>query len=507
MPSRKDVATVAGVSIATVSNFINDPEKVSPATRKRIEGAIAKLDITGEGGGRGPRKGESGNRDAGRSRSKSDSTRVDYPQNGSLGRPQSIDGQNIGNGSGIAKYSTATSAPTARLLLRILRAAQPISRIELARRLDLNRSTVSEVFTPLIAAGIVREESLSNLDSIGRAAGRPPVGLAMNTDHDYFIGVNLGVRRSQVGLTTLGGCEVAEEEFDTPGDPNAAMDMIRESIGRLCKNASGRSLRVIGVSVPGPSDADRTRLVYAPHLGWRDVAIAEALRFNSDGLPCADGKGVPVKVENDSTAAAMYEAMLRRRKSPAGALKDFVLVRSGTGIGVGLVLGGEVYRGTGKGEGIAGEFGHMTIVAGGKPCVCGNRGCWERYAAASAAPNLYMGERVQLGGMKAPRYAEIVARAESGEIRAQRTLEQIGMYLGIGISNVITGLGVPNVILSGRIVHGWKFIQGNLREAIDKSMAGKLSGWSVEPGEPTGAGLGGALEVAAEEYLMSCLAA
>jgi predicted NBD/HSP70 family sugar kinase len=285
------------------------------------------------------------------------------------------------------------------------------------------------------------------------------------------------------------------------------MDMFRESIGRLCKNASGRSLRVIGVSIPGPSDADRTRLVYAPHLGWRDVAIAEALRFSSDGLPSVNGNVVPVIVENDATAAAMYEAMLRRRKSPAGALKDFVMVRSGTGIGVGLVLGGEVYRGTGKGEGIAGEFGHMTIVAGGKPCVCGNRGCWERYAAASAAPNLYMGERVQLGGMKAPRYAEIVARAESGEIRAQRTLEQIGMYLGIGISNVITGLGVPNVILSGRVVHGWKFIQGPLREAIDKSMAGKLSGWSVEPGEPTGAGLGGALEVAAEEYLMSCLAA
>jgi predicted NBD/HSP70 family sugar kinase/DNA-binding transcriptional ArsR family regulator len=505
MPSRKDVASVAGVSIATVSNFINDPEKVAPATRKRIEGAIAKVGFTGEEGERGLSKGKSG-KFTSPSNSESESKSVDDPRIGSLSRPQSIEGQNVGSTSGVAKYSTATSAPTARLLLRILRAAQPISRIELARRLDLNRSTVSEVFTPLIAAGIVREEALSNSDSNGRPAGRPPVGLAMNADHDYFVGVNLGVRRSQVGLTTIGGCEIAEDEFNTASDPDAAMDMIRESIGRLCKLASGRRLRVIGVSVPGPADPDRTRLVYAPHLGWRDVAVAEALRFSSDGSACAIGNGVPVIVENDATAAAMYEAMLRRRNSPAGALKDFVLVRSGTGIGVGLVLGGEVYRGTGKGEGIAGEFGHMTIVAGGKPCVCGNRGCWERYAAASAAPNLYMGERVQLGGMKAPRYAEIVARAESGEIRAQRTLEQIGMYLGIGISNVITGFGVPNVILSGRVVHGWKFIQGPLREAIDKSMAGKLSGWSVEPGEPSGAGLGGALEVAAEEYLMSCLA-
>ncbi|MGH9880447.1 MAG: ROK family protein, partial [Pyrinomonadaceae bacterium] len=210
---------------------------------------------------------------------------------------------------------------------------------------------------------------------------------------------------------------------------------------------------------------------------------------------------IPVIVENDATAAAMYETRLRLRNMVGGLLNDFVLVRSGTGIGVGLVLAGEVYRGKGEGQGIAGEFGHMTIVAGGKPCVCGNRGCWEQYASASAASSLYMGDRVQMGWQKAPRFVDIVAKAESGEVRAQRTLERVGEYLGIGISNVITGLGVPQVIVSGRVVYGWKFMEKSVREAIGQSMAGKLSGWSVEPGEPTGAGLGGALEVAAEEYL------
>jgi predicted NBD/HSP70 family sugar kinase len=184
---------------------------------------------------------------------------------------------------------------------------------------------------------------------------------------------------------------------------------------------------------------------------------------------------------------------------------DFVLVRSGTGIGVGLVLGGEAYRGTGKGEGIAGEFGHMTIVAGGKPCACGNRGCWERYASASSASSLYMGDRVQLGGMNAPRFVEIVARAEAGELRAQRTLERVGEYLGIGIGNVIMGLGVPRAIVSGRVVYGWKYIEAPLRSAVEQSMAGRLAGWTVEPGEPRGAGLGGALEVAVEEFLTSGL--
>jgi predicted NBD/HSP70 family sugar kinase len=110
-----------------------------------------------------------------------------------------------------------------------------------------------------------------------------------------------------------------------------------------------------------------------------------------------------------------------------------------------------------------------------------------------------------LGGKEAPNYVEIVARAEGGELRARRTLERVGEYLGIGIGNVVTGLGVPHVIVSGRIVYGWKFLSGPLREAVAQSMAGRISGWSVEPGAPTGAGLGGALEVAVEAYLSSGL--
>ncbi|MDQ3816483.1 MAG: ROK family transcriptional regulator [Acidobacteriota bacterium] len=390
-----------------------------------------------------------------------------------------------------------SSAKAPRMLLRLLRATQPISRAELARRLGCNRSTVTDVFKPLIAAGYVREEPLACSPAASRTQGRPPSGLSFCGDREFFIGVNIGVRRSQVGLSTLNGEILAEEEFDTPSDQSSALSQLRELIGRHSARASGRELKVIGVSVPGPTDAERSRLLYAPHLGWRDVAVAEKLRVDCDS---AHG-GVPVIVENDATASAMYEARLRLRDAAEVPLNDFVLVRSGTGIGVGLVLGGEVYRGTGAGKGIAGEFGHMTIVAGGKPCACGNRGCWEMYASASAASALYMGDRVQLGGHRAPRYVEIVERAEAGEIRAQRTLERIGEYLGVGIGNLIIGLGVPHVIVSGRIVYGWKFLREPLHESVSQSMAGKLPGWRVEPGEPTGAGLGGALEVAAEELL------
>lgn len=394
------------------------------------------------------------------------------------------------------KAETASPAKTARLLLRLLRAGQPVSRIELARRAGVNRSTVTDTFKPLIGANLVREESLN---TISRVQGRPPVGLIFNNDGEIFAGVSLGVRLSQVGLTTLSGENLGEAEFETPQNAEDALNLVRDNLTKLCAKFPERKLKVVGFSVPGVIDASRRKLLYAPHLDWRDVAIADRLR--DVNFKFAPNEETKIVVENDATAAAVYESRLRLQNTNDGAVRDFVLVRSGTGIGVGLVIGGEVYRGTGKGQGIAGEFGHMTIVAGGKSCACGNRGCWERYAAASAASSLYTGDRMQLGGMKPPRYVEIVALAESGEIRAQRTLERLGEYLGIGIANVIIGLGVPHVILSGRIVYGWKFLKEPLQKAVGQSIAGKLSNWSIEPGEPRGAGLAGALEIATEEFL------
>jgi predicted NBD/HSP70 family sugar kinase len=383
---------------------------------------------------------------------------------------------------------TPSIAKKGSLLLRLIRAAQPITRTEIANRLDIDKSTVTENVKPLIAAGILREETMEV-----SGQGRKPRVLSFATEKDYFIGVNLGVRTSQVGMTTLKGEISDEDDFTTPPDAATALKMARERIDDLIDRNAGKTCRVIGVSVPGLTDAERRKLIYAPNLDWRDIDITKALQ---------PSENVKVVVENDATAAAMYEARLKIRDSGGdGLMTNFVLVRSGTGIGVGLVIGSEVYRGSGLGRGIAGEFGHMTIVAGGKSCVCGNRGCWEKYASAASAASLYTGDRPLRPGESMPRFVEIVSKAENGEIRAQRTLEKIGDYLGIGIANVIMGVGISRVIISGRLVYGWKFIERPLYEAIERSIIGKIEGWRVEAGEPQGAAIGGALEVAVEEYL------
>ena len=391
--------------------------------------------------------------------------------------------------------AVVSPAKTTRMLLRLLRAAQPISRVEIARRLDVNRSTITDITKPMINSGLLNEKAIDSSEIV-RTQGRPPIGLSFVDTEDFFVGLNLGVRHSQVGLATLSGEVLAEEEFVTPSDADEAIKTAQVKIKSLCAGVEGRTLRTIGVSVPGPVDATRRKLLYAPHLGWKDVAIADKLQAGLFGK----SEAVPITIENDATAAAIYESRLKMRDAVNNPFSNFILVRSGTGIGVGLVLEGEIYRGSGSGLGIAGEFGHMTIVADGKPCACGNRGCWEKYASASSAAALYTGDRPQARD-KELRFVEIVGRAEGGEVRARRTLEKIGHYLGIGIANVIMGIGISQVIVSGRLVYGWNYIKEPLRESIKRSIVGKTADWTVICGEPKGSALGGALEIAVEEFI------
>ena len=378
---------------------------------------------------------------------------------------------------------------TAHEVLRIVRAAQPIPRVAVARRLGVHRRRITVLVKPLIDSGVLREGAPER--TLGRGVGRPPIGLSLRSDEDFLIGVNIGVSEIHLGAATVDGKFLCEERFPTATEPERAIAGIRDAIVRASTTLSDRTLAAVGISVVGPTDSERSKLLYAPHLGWRDIPVAKML-----------GLEVPVILENNATAAAVYESQRRRRRSATKTAGDFVVVRAGTGIGVGLVLGGEVFRGT-HGADIAGEFGHMTIVAGGKGCTCGNFGCWERYASAASAVELYTGDshRAKMRGQL--RFTDVVAKAMAGERRAQVTLERVGTHLGIGIGNVICGLGVPQVVISGELVHGWRFIEASARAAIAMSLAGRLSRWSLEPGDMHGADLGGALEVAIEHYLLS----
>src|SRR2546423_4694940 len=263
MTTLHDVARIAGVSTATVSHVINKTRRVSPATTARVQNAIAQLNFVPNPIGRLlvrqkivpclPLP-------ASDAETENSSVR-DSPGCATVGASlvtlPSQKGQAL-------KTISAASHETTRAMLRMVRAAQPISRADLARRLDVHRSTITEMVKPLLASGLLREAAP---EPIRARVGRPPIGLSLREESTFFIGVNIGVRRSQVGAALVDGQMLGEESFDTPSDSDTALSHVRASVERLRAALPDRTISAIGVSVPGPTDAERTRLLFAPHLG------------------------------------------------------------------------------------------------------------------------------------------------------------------------------------------------------------------------------------------------
>src|SRR5260221_6998766 len=250
----------------TVSRVVNNCTGVKSETRARVESAIAQLGFVPNAVGRL----------LAQKRSRAGFSTLRIPNVGSAGNQidRSLAASDLVHNSSpderdlVAAEPSNVSGDTARTMLRIVRAAQPISRVDLARRLEVNRSTVTGIVTPLIASGVLCEAAPSRR-TINRR-GRPPIGLSLRSERSLFIGVNVGVRRTQVGAAATDGLLLAEESFDTASDPDVTLTKIKSIVERLQGSMPERALLAIGVSVPGPTDAERRRLLFAPHLGWRN---------------------------------------------------------------------------------------------------------------------------------------------------------------------------------------------------------------------------------------------
>jgi glucokinase len=219
------------------------------------------------------------------------------------------------------------------------------------------------------------------------------------------------------------------------------------------------SLRGVGVAAPGPQDRERGALLGPPNLpGWDDVPLRDALR---------DALGVPVRLENDASAAALAEW----RYGAGRGFDDVVYLSMSTGVGGGLVLGGRLYTGS---SGRAGELGHVPVEWDGEPCRCGQRGCLEAYVGGAAwtrrlralAPE--GGRLLALAGTReqvAPEHLLDAARA--GDAFALAELERFNDYLARAVAGIAMALA-PQVVILGTIAAaaGEALCLGPVRERV-----------------------------------------
>jgi predicted NBD/HSP70 family sugar kinase len=325
------------------------------------------------------------------------------------------------------------------LVLQHIAAAEPVSRARIAAATSLTKTTVSSLVDDLVSARLVTE-----LGPEARGAiGRPGSALALNRTGHVGIGLEINVDYIAVCVANLVG-EVRylrTRPRDNRGQSPAkvlgrAVRMTRTAIGLA--EAAQLTVAGLAVAVPGPVETDRGLLRLAPNLGWVDVPVAEILadRFDTHDLA--------VVVDNEANLAALGELWFGGHED----LDDFIHVSGEIGVGGGIVIGGELFRGV---RGFAGEIGHVVVEPDGPRCRCGARGCLEQVAGQEAilrAAGLTGTVGTSLG-RQGGSVDELLARARDGEPDTLRAIESAGRALGIGLSATVNVVDPSTVVLGG----------------------------------------------------------
>ncbi|MFT4286832.1 ROK family glucokinase [Nocardioides sp.] len=277
-------------------------------------------------------------------------------------------------------------------------------------------------------------------------------------------GVDVGGTKILAGVVDDEGVVLEELRVTSPAaDPDA----IAATIGGLVKDLAARHpIETVGVGAAGYIDKSGT-VLFAPNIAWRDVDLKGYVEAAS---------GLPTVVENDANAAAWGEFAYGAGKD----VDDLLLVTVGTGVGGGLVLDGELYRGA---FGVGAEIGHLRVVPGGRLCGCGNHGCWEQYAsgnalvrfareaaAAGSAPALLdraVGEVAAINGQL------VSAAARDGDEVAIGLFAELGRWLGEGIASLVAVLDPAVIVLGGGVSEAGDLIIAPTRAAFEGELTGR----------------------------------
>jgi predicted NBD/HSP70 family sugar kinase len=316
----------------------------------------------------------------------------------------------------------------------VLRRRAAVSRSELAELTGLSRTTVASVVADLQARGLVVERR-DDGDSAQTGRGRPPMLLSLNAAAGAALGITFGHERLQVAVADLSSTVLAERaaDLDVDHEPASAIRFAVALAEDALREAGIERGQVVGAAVGLPSPVDRrTQQVYAtPILSpWVGIDVRDEL---------SQALGLPVEVENDANLGALGEVF----SGAARGFFDVAYVMLSDGVGGGLVLGGQLYRGS---AGIAGELGHVRLNDDGELCRCGQRGCLETVASTGAV--LRPLRRAHGDDLTFPRVLELAA---GGDLGCRRVLNDAGRAVGRVLADVCNDLDPDAVVIGGAL--------------------------------------------------------
>ena len=391
------------------------------------------------------------------------------------------------------------------LILNYVRDHGPIARVSLAQRLGLSRTTVSSIVDILLQENVLVEGHFQEATPKG---GRRAILVHFNADAGRVLGIDVGRSHLTMIITNLAPEIVTQRSvsFNTDLGPETCLPILISEIRTFVQASavSWDAIIGIGLGIPGPLSNDQHSLISPPHMpGWDNVNIWETLRavFNK-----------PVYTDNDANMGALGEI----RCGAGQGSTDIAYVKIGTGIGCGLVINGQVYRGH---QGSAGELGHLSIDENGPICVCGNRGCLETLAAAQAivadarqglsltskqaSKNMPSSHSTRPGEQLYTDITNVIQAAEQGEAGCIAALEHAGERLGLALAGLVNLFNPATIIIDGSVARAGDILLNPLKRTVaSSSLPAAWKGTRIVIGKlgPTAIALGTTLAVLDEVF-------
>ncbi len=344
-------------------------------------------------------------------------------------------------------------------ILRTIKERGTVSRTDLQQTTGLSWGTITNTTRELLNRNLIREEG-----ALSTKAGRRPVRLAINPSNHSLVGVDIGRKIVRCMMLSLSGELLWKEEFtyetdDAPADVlTRVADLVQKAIDMPF--ATPRTCLGIGVSAPGAIDVLNGIMRFAPGMpSWNNAPICQILQGRL---------GPRIYIEHSRNCLAMAERWFGK----ASQAEDVLCVTVGGGVGMGILIEGEVFRGS---QQFAGEFGHTTIDPEGPLCRCGDRGCIEAYCSVPAVleyirsvPDQQSAALASILATRAPTVAELTGFARDGDQAAIGAFARVGSYLGIGLANLVDLFNPDLIVLAGSLMVAREFFMPKLDSAVQK---------------------------------------
>jgi predicted NBD/HSP70 family sugar kinase len=307
----------------------------------------------------------------------------------------------------------------------------PVTRPEIAERTNISKPTVSAVVERLVQAQLVQTAG----ERPGRR-GRTPLAFTVNSAAGFVVGVDIGSTRLRVAAVDIYGAALRDVELETSrGGPRAVEEQITSTVRAIDRELGGRhgELLAMGVSTPGVVDPETSRVT---SLAWHLSVTGEF-----DSLATLQNRfGVPVLVDNDVNMAAVGE----KWRGLAGGVSTFVVISIGAGVGMGIVINDELFRGY---HGAAGEIGYLPLARDPFDAHHRRLGGLEDEIAAEGILAAYR----EAGGDGAESAREVFERSRAGDATAREVIENAAQRIGLAIATVCAVIDPELVVLGGRI--------------------------------------------------------